>query len=93
MPTTTEIPWPGNHPDRKYQHFTMADRIGNIGFIGLGLMGLPMVQNLIKKTPESTQFFIYDIVDDALTKFCDEHTTRVTAMKSSSDVAEQAVGR
>ncbi|TID14301.1 3-hydroxyisobutyrate dehydrogenase [Venturia nashicola] len=68
----------------------MADRIGKIGFIGLGLMGIPMVQNLIKKTPETTQFFVYDVVDDVLEKFCDEHPTRAKAVKSSREVAEQA---
>lgn len=71
----------------------MADEISSIGFIGLGLMGLPMVQNLIKKTPETTKFFVYDVVDDAVKKLCEEHSTRATAMKSSREVAEQAVGR
>jgi len=69
----------------------MADGISKIGFIGLGLMGLPMVQNLIKKTPETTKFFVYDVVEDTLKKFCDEHSTRATAMKSSREVAEAAV--
>lgn len=69
----------------------MADEIKNIGFIGLGLMGLPMVQNLIKKTPESTKFFVYDVVEDVLKKLCDEHSTRAKAMKSSREVAEKAV--
>jgi 3-hydroxyisobutyrate dehydrogenase-like beta-hydroxyacid dehydrogenase len=69
----------------------MADEIKTIGFIGLGLMGLPMVQNLIKKTPESTKFFVYDVVEDTLKKFCDEHSTRAKAMKNSREVAEEAV--
>jgi 3-hydroxyisobutyrate dehydrogenase len=67
------------------------DEISSIGFIGLGLMGLPMVQNLIKKTPETTKFFMYDVVEDALNGFCDEHSTRAQATKSSREVAEKAV--
>lgn len=69
----------------------MADNISRIGFIGLGLMGLPMVQNLIKKTPGTTEFFVYDVVEGALKEFCDEHSTRAKAMKSSRDVADKAV--
>jgi 3-hydroxyisobutyrate dehydrogenase len=69
----------------------MAIEIGKIGFIGLGLMGLPMVNNLIKNTPDTTTFFVYDVVEDTVKKFCDEHSTRAKAMKSSRDVAEEAV--
>ena len=69
----------------------MADEISRIGFIGLGLMGLPMVENLIKKTLDTTKFFVYDVVEEAVKKFCDEHSTRATAMKSSREVAEEAV--
>jgi hypothetical protein len=67
------------------------DEISSIGFIGLGLMGLPMVKNLIKKTPEATKFFVYDVVEDTLNRFCDEHSTRAQATKSSREVAEKAV--
>jgi len=67
------------------------DEISSIGFIGLGLMGLPMAENLIKKTPETTKFFVYDVVEDALNKFCNEHLTRAQAMRSSREVAEKAV--
>lgn len=71
----------------------MVDEVGKIGFIGLGLMGLPMVRNLIRKTPETTKFFVYDVLDDAMEKFCEEYSTRATAMKNSREVAEQAVCR
>ncbi|QDS71541.1 hypothetical protein FKW77_005368 [Venturia effusa] len=71
----------------------MADQIKSIGFIGLGLMGLPMAQNLVKKTSHSTKLFVYDVVDDVLKTFCEEHPLRVTAMRSSREVAERAVRR
>ncbi|KAI7345254.1 hypothetical protein KC354_g14833 [Hortaea werneckii] len=38
----------------------MAALPKNIGWIGLGLMGLPMARNLLKKMDEDTQFFVFD---------------------------------
>lgn len=40
-----------------------------IGFIGIGNMGRPMAENLLKKTG---QLFVYDINDDAVRKLTDQ---------------------
>jgi len=69
----------------------MANEYGRIGFIGLGLMGLPMVENLIKKTSETTRFYVFDVSEEAVKKLCSEHSTRVESTKSSKEVAEKAV--
>ena len=64
----------------------------NIGWIGLGLMGDPMARNLLKKMPEDTQFFVYDVVSSAVDKFVQEGEGRVKACASSREVAERSVG-
>lgn len=69
----------------------MATEIRKIGFIGLGLMGLPMVENLLAKTSDKTQFFVYDVVDEVMRKLCVEHVLRVSPMLSAKLVAEEAV--
>lgn len=62
-----------------------------IGWIGLGLMGDPMARNLLKKTPEDTQLFVYDVVPAAVEKFVQEGKGRVQACQSSREVAERSV--
>jgi hypothetical protein len=79
-------------PSSCFLHATvMADGIRKIGFIGLGLMGLPMVENLLAKTSNKTEFFVYDVVDEVMKKLCSEHSLRVSPMLSAKFVAEQAV--
>jgi 3-hydroxyisobutyrate dehydrogenase-like beta-hydroxyacid dehydrogenase len=69
----------------------MEAEIRKIGFIGLGLMGLPMVKNLLAKTSNETEFFVYDVVDDVMKKLSSEYNSRVSPMSSAKNVAEQAV--
>jgi len=61
------------------------------GFIGLGLMGLPMVRNLIKKTDDNTKFFVYDVSEKAVQELCKAQDGRVTGCKNSKEVAESSV--
>ncbi|KAK3043941.1 hypothetical protein LTS18_002598, partial [Coniosporium uncinatum] len=60
------------------------------GFIGLGLMGLPMIRNLIKKTDDHTKFFVYDVSESAVQELCEEQKGRVTGCKNSKEVAENS---
>lgn len=70
----------------------MATLPKNIGWIGLGLMGDPMARNLLKKMPDGTQFFVFDVSSSAMEKFVQEGKGRVTACGSSREVAERSVG-
>ena len=63
----------------------------DIGFIGLGLMGLPMATNLVKKMDKSTTFYVYDVVEEAVMKFVEAGEGRVKACASSKEVADKSV--
>lgn len=65
----------------------------NIGWIGLGLMGLPMATNLLKKTDSETKFYVYDVVQESIDKFAnlDEAKGRVEACGSAKEVADKSV--
>ncbi|KAI7544831.1 hypothetical protein KC317_g15902, partial [Hortaea werneckii] len=47
----------------------MATLPKNIGWIGLGLMGLPMARNLLKEMDDDTQFFVFDVVQESIDAF------------------------
>ena len=63
----------------------------SIGFIGLGMMGVPMIENLINKTPKTTKFYIFDVVEEAVKEVCDRKPDRTQHAKSSREVAEKTV--
>lgn len=63
----------------------------SIGFIGLGLMGVPMLGNLIKKSGSSTRFFVFDVDEDSVGRLCDEYSGLVERGQNARDVAEKAV--
>lgn len=67
----------------------MAEIPKNIGWIGLGLMGLPMAKNLVQKT--DSQLFVYDVVKDNMDKAVELGQGRVHACESSKDVADKSV--
>lgn len=65
-----------------------------IGFIGLGLMGLPMARNLASKLSDGSEIYIYDISDkamDSLTKDLNA-PARIINCASPAEVASKAVG-
>ncbi|KAI9053704.1 hypothetical protein LZ554_002657 [Drepanopeziza brunnea f. sp. 'monogermtubi'] len=69
----------------------MAAQPRNIGFIGLGIMGLPMAINLAKKLPAKSRLYAYDISADALAKLLEtESDTDVQICKSSREVASKS---
>lgn len=65
----------------------------NVGWIGLGVMGIPMATNLLKKMSSETTFFVYDVVQKNIDDFVNsEHAKgRVTACGSSKEVADKSV--
>lgn len=69
----------------------MATLPKRIGWVGLGLMGLPMATNLLNKTDNETQIFVYDVVQDAIDKLVEKGQGRVKACSSSKEVAGKSV--
>jgi pyrroline-5-carboxylate reductase len=67
------------------------DDYQSLGFVGLGSMGVPMVENLIKKTSEITKVYVYDVVDDPVRQLCSQYPGRVEQGKNARNVAEKAV--
>ncbi|KAK3070424.1 hypothetical protein LTR53_010491 [Teratosphaeriaceae sp. CCFEE 6253] len=68
----------------------MATLPKNIGWIGLGLMGYPMAGNLIKKTSEDTQLYVYDVVQESIDKLVRDGNGRVHACKSAKEVTDKS---
>lgn len=65
----------------------------SIGFIGLGLMGLPMAHNLAAKMSPDSILYIYDISSTQLDTFTSNVSSpaRVTRCTSPGEVASKAV--
>ena len=70
-----------------------SDLPTSIGWIGLGLMGLPMATNLLKKTSEETKIYVFDVVEQAVQDFVKLNERRVEACKSSKEVSDKSVRR
>lgn len=72
---------------------SMASLSKDIGFIGLGIMGLPMATNLASKMAGSSKLFVYDISSETSRRLQDDLASgRVHICQSSQEVAEKAVG-
>ena len=69
----------------------MVDLPGNVGWIGLGIMGMPMVRNLLAKMKDHTQFYVYDVVQESIDNLVQDGQGRVHARSSSKDVADHSV--
>ncbi|KAL6705080.1 hypothetical protein ACN47E_007339 [Coniothyrium glycines] len=62
----------------------------NVGFIGLGAMGKPMLSHLANKLPADSRIWVYDVVDGVVAQVCAEFPGRVRKGQSAKDVAEHA---
>lgn len=69
----------------------MASTFDTIGFIGLGTMGLPMLGNLVKKLPNDTRFYVYDVSKPAMETLCAQHPTQIEACNNAREVADKSV--
>jgi 3-hydroxyisobutyrate dehydrogenase len=69
----------------------MATLPKKIGWIGLGIMGLPMVRNLLAKMESDTHFYIYDVVQKSIDEFVQDGQGRVHACNGSKEVADNSV--
>jgi 3-hydroxyisobutyrate dehydrogenase len=63
----------------------------SVGWIGLGIMGMPMARNLLAKMKDSTQFYVYDVVQASIDQLVRDGQGRVHACSSSKDVADNSV--
>jgi 3-hydroxyisobutyrate dehydrogenase len=69
----------------------MPDLPKKVGWIGLGIMGLPMLHNLLGKMEHGTQFYVYDVVQKSIDDIVEEGQGRVHACSSSKEVADLSV--
>lgn len=69
----------------------MAFEYTSIGWIGLGLMGVPMVENLLIKTSESCQYHLFDVMTKPVEELCAKYPNRVHKCQSSKEVADKSV--
>jgi 3-hydroxyisobutyrate dehydrogenase len=63
----------------------------NVGFIGLGAMGGPMVGHLAEKLPKETRIYIFDVVESLLDDFCAKYPNRAFKARNAREVAEKSV--
>ncbi len=64
---------------------------GNLGFIGLGIMGGGMVSNLAEKLPVHNKIYLYDVVDAVMEEKCATYPGKCMNSASPREVAEKSV--
>jgi 3-hydroxyisobutyrate dehydrogenase-like beta-hydroxyacid dehydrogenase len=62
-----------------------------VGFIGLGAMGKPMLENLVKKLSTESQIYVFDVVEQVVDEVCKQAPDKLHKALSAKNVAEQAV--
>jgi 3-hydroxyisobutyrate dehydrogenase len=63
----------------------------NLGFIGLGAMGKPMLSHLANKLPKESRIWVYDVVEHVVDEVCAAFPERVLKAGSAKEVAQHAV--
>lgn len=71
----------------------MASNYDSIGFVGLGIMGLPMLENLLNKLPHSTRFYVYDVSKPQMETLATQYPTKVEACQNAREVADKSVAK
>jgi 3-hydroxyisobutyrate dehydrogenase len=61
-----------------------------VGFIGLGLMGKPMVENLAKKLPPGSRIHVHDVVTAVVDELCASYPDTVSRCTSAKEVTEKS---
>lgn len=65
-----------------------AETSRTYGFIGLGLMGLPMCRNIASKIASSERVRVFDLNEAAMKTLYNEHPRGIIQCSSAADVAE-----
>jgi 3-hydroxyisobutyrate dehydrogenase len=60
------------------------------GFVGLGLMGLPMCKNLAKKIPSGNRIRVFDLNEAAINELSQEYPDVIVKCSSAAEVSEGA---
>lgn len=68
----------------------MSFTYNSIGFIGLGVTGFPMVDNLAKELPSSTRIHVFDVSSQTVDKLVSESKGRTASCSSSKDVIDRS---
>ncbi|KAI3391891.1 hypothetical protein diail_6631, partial [Diaporthe ilicicola] len=68
----------------------MANEPINVGFIGLGIMGFAMAVNLVKKLPQGSKLYVYDVSADAVNRFVAEHPNSAVAAGSAKEATQNS---
>lgn len=63
----------------------------SIGFVGLGVMGYPMVKNLVKKLPQPVNVYVFDLVTQQMHVLSSHSNGKVEPCGSAKDVADKVV--
>ena len=63
----------------------------SIGFVGLGVMGYPMVENLAKKLPQLVNVYVFDVVTQPMHMLSLQTNGKVEPCGSAKNVADKAV--
>ena len=63
----------------------------NVGFIGLGAMGLPMAGHLAAKLPAETRIHVFDVVQSLVDKLSSKYPETIVVCSSAREVAEKSV--
>lgn len=73
----------------------MADSFDfqNVGFIGLGAMGKPMLVHLANKLPAESRIHVFDVAEEAINQVCSQFPEKVIGSSSAKHVAEHAASR
>lgn len=62
-----------------------------VGFIGLGLMGKPMVINLANKLPAESRIYVHDVVTAVVDELCASYPDKIVSCGSAREVTEKSV--
>ncbi|KAK2740641.1 hypothetical protein FQN57_006010 [Myotisia sp. PD_48] len=65
-------------------------RYNNVGFIGVGAMGSPMVIHLTEKLPVDCKVHVFDVFEKAVDEVCAQYPERILKAKNARDVAEKS---
>lgn len=69
----------------------MDKELLDVGFVGLGAMGMPMVENLAKKLPDKARIFVHDVEQDLVNSVVSQYPGRFVACSNARSVAEASV--
>ncbi|KAI1638625.1 3-hydroxyisobutyrate dehydrogenase [Biscogniauxia mediterranea] len=62
----------------------------SIGFIGLGAMGKPMVNNLVKNLPAGSRVFVHDVVEASMEELRASYPSMIVKSTNAKEVTEQS---